>query len=121
MVCATARSGLYARAFLSFVKASPNSKANFKILAEANILSDKDNVNRNIYNELLRKEFGFQKTCFDIAAIESLDKNGNECFIEDKGKKYPILCPQYSTDGGHLNEEGKLYIAEELLLFLSEL
>lgn len=96
-------------------------KAQFKRLVKANVWGDKDNINRNIYNEMLREKCDSEKSFFDIAAIESLNEDGKNCLVKLKGKKYPLLCPEYSSDGGHLNEKGKLHIAKYLLLFLSEL
>jgi len=68
-----------------------------------------DNIKRMEYNTLLRKEYG--TNVFDLAMIESLGNNKN---------KHQSLAKKYTTDGGHLNQEGGKLVAFELFKFISE-
>lgn len=74
------------------------------------------NKNRNRLNEYIRKTYT-DDCVFDIAFYESRYPDGS---FEKYGRRnrIPGLVPKYSTDGGHLNETGKLLIAEEFLYFL---
>ena len=78
-----------------------------------------DNIKRNEYNELLKREYGGIDTIFDIAAIEATAPDGEETIFTVKGKKYYSMYPKYSNDGGHLNKQGKQIVAERLLVFLA--
>lgn len=79
-----------------------------------------DNINRNAFNELLLREYG-EGTIFDLAQIESTDPNGTRATFEMDGKSYFYLLPEYTNDGGHLNQIGRQLAAEKLLIFLSKL
>lgn len=80
-----------------------------------------DNVNRNTYNDLLRREYGGKEPLFDIAKAESTYPDGARSFFSFKGSNYYSLAPEYTTDGGHLNEQGKRAVAQELMLLLSSI
>jgi len=41
--------------------------------------------------------------------------------MKKRDQKVFIMLPQYTTDGGHLNEEGRKIVAEQLLIVLAEL
>ena len=80
------------------------------------ILGRKDeNVGRGELNERIRKEFGGSDPIFDLAAIESTSPAGEPVTFTYQGKKYPCMYPGYTTDGGHLNSEGKRVVAVGLL------
>jgi len=74
-----------------------------------------ENVGRGVLNDRIRKEFGGSDPIFDLAAIESTSPFGEGVSITYHGKKYPCMHPGYTTDGGHLNEEGKRVVAAGLL------
>lgn len=79
-----------------------------------------DNYKRMQFNKLLLEEFKGQPI-FDIAKFESTYQDGNREFvIMDEDKVY-ALVPDYTYDGGHLNDAGKKYIAKQFLFFLAEL
>jgi hypothetical protein len=81
----------------------------------------RDNINRNRFNEMVRKEYSEKEPIFDLAKIESTFPNGaRSSFIED-GKIYYSLVSDYTHDGGHLNEKGRKIIAEQLLILLAGL
>lgn len=75
------------------------------------IIKMDDNVYRNKYNELLRKNYSTDEL-FDIAAIESTYPDGS---LNTYGNGIPGLIPELSDDGGHLNEEGKALVAHQLV------
>jgi hypothetical protein len=76
-----------------------------------------DNVQRNIYNGMLREKYA--DSLFDLAAIESrIDDTRRATFTKDGGT-YDLLHRPYTSDGGHLNEAGRRIVAAELLAFLA--
>ncbi len=79
-----------------------------------------DNIIRNEFNALLRKEYP-DPIIFDIAKIESTFTNGKRLFSEVYGKKIYTMVPAYTNDGGHLSKVGKKKIGEEYLCFLAEI
>jgi hypothetical protein len=83
--------------------------------------SEKNNIVRNRYNDLLRSAYEGKEPVFDLAMLEAVSPEKNLCYFDDKGKKIIILCPEYTDDGGHLNAFGRRYIAEQLLVFLASL
>ena len=79
-----------------------------------------DNKKRHEFNEMLRKEYGGNEPIFDLAQVESTLPNGARVTYEYNGATYHGLAPEYSDDGGHLNERGQKVVAEKLLLFLTQ-
>ena len=80
------------------------------------ILGRKDeNFGRSELNERIRKEYGASDPIFDLAALESTSPEGDPVTITYQGKKYPSMYPGYTTDGGHLNGDGKRVAAVGLL------
>jgi len=88
-------------------------------LFKTNSQVELNNVRRNDFNKLLKEKFDKEGLVFDLARYESTDINGNEKFFEIQGNKYPSLLPEYSYDGGHLNEVGKVIITKYFLTFLT--
>ena len=80
-----------------------------------------DNIKRNQFNEMLRNEYKNKEPIFDLALIESTFPNGRRAFFKRSGKIYYSLVPDYTHDGGHLNELGRKIVAEQLLIFLANL
>ena len=58
---------------------------------------------------------------FDIAKIESTNLEGEKKKKKKNNIKYEAMNPQYTTDGGHLNNVGQKIVAKHLLIFLSKL
>jgi len=86
-----------------------------------NFFSDSHNVRRNEYNKLIIERYNGKEPIFDLARLESIKPNGKrETFWYD-GKEYYALAFEYTDDGGHLNEKGRQYIAEQFLIFLANL
>ena len=83
--------------------------------------ADASNLKRQEYNELLRNEYANKGTLFDIAKIESTKSDGSRNVHSLNGKEYFSMVPEYTSDGGHLNEKGSALAAENLIKFISEL
>lgn len=80
-----------------------------------------DNTVKKKYNELIRKEYGSGGHLFDLAAAESTGPDGRRMFYEKNGQQIYSLIPGYTEDGGHLNAEGRKFVAEQFLIFLANL
>lgn len=80
-----------------------------------------DNKVKQNYNDKLRDVYGKSGSLFDLALSEASYKDGRQVVIEAGGKRIQNLIPEYSNDGGHLNEIGQYKVAEEFLLFLVNL
>jgi hypothetical protein len=80
-----------------------------------------ENIKRNQFGELVKKEYGAKNTVFDLAAIESTKLDGTKASFSSNGKKYPYLVAEYTDDGGHLNKLGRGRVAEKLVVLLSNL
>jgi len=80
-----------------------------------------DNMQRERFNDLMRREYGGREPLFDLAAAESSRPDGGRETISFGGMTSRTLLPSYTTDGGHLNEVGRKHVATELLVSLSDL
>jgi hypothetical protein len=80
-----------------------------------------DNIPRNQFNDLLRKEYDGKEPMFDLAKVESTFPDGKRASFTKEGKAYYTLVPDYTYDGGHLNELGRQIAAEQLLVLLANL
>lgn len=83
--------------------------------------ANEHNVQRNKFNELIVKEYSGREPIFDLAGIESIYPDGSRETFTEEGETYHSLVPEYTKDGGHLNELGRKRGAEQLLLFLANL
>lgn len=79
-----------------------------------------DNVERNKFNQLLFLKYPANRI-FDLAKYESTYPDGTPEEFTYQGKVYNSLIADYTDDGGHLNEEGRRFIAEKLISYLSTL
>lgn len=82
---------------------------------------NKNNVARNEFNDLMRKEYQGKEPVFDLAAVESTYSDGSRETFDKDGNTYYALIPSYTDDGGHLNELGRKLAAEKLLMLLISL
>jgi hypothetical protein len=80
-----------------------------------------DNVKRNEFNAMLRREYAGREPFFDLANIESTCPDGRQSTFTKDGTIYSSLAPDYTNDGGHLNEKGRRTVAEHLLVYLAKL
>ena len=79
------------------------------------------NVKRNQFNQLLKQTYGGKDPIFDIAEIESTRADGSRTYFSRAGQKIYTLAPEFTTDGGHLNEAGRRAGAQKLLALLAAL
>lgn len=80
--------------------------------------TDRENVKRNSFNQLLRRHYK-NEPLFDLAKIESTCPDGSPMNFTSNGKTYSSLAPDYTDDGGHLNALGKMSAAKGLLFVLA--
>ncbi|HOX33261.1 MAG TPA: hypothetical protein PLB91_13100 [Spirochaetales bacterium] len=80
-----------------------------------------DNLARERYNRLLRAEYGPSGRLFDLALAEATAPGASPAAHRSGGGLYYSLRPEYTTDGGHLNELGRRRAAEELLAVIASL
>jgi hypothetical protein len=80
-----------------------------------------DNIKRQNYNTLLNEAYPKTEPVFDLALIESVNPDGLRCYATQKAEKVFFMSPEYTEDGGHLNEKGRKIIAEQLLISLTKI
>jgi len=78
-----------------------------------------DNVQRNLFNDMLRDRF--KGSLFDLAAIESRVDDSKKAVFREGRTEYELLYRPYTDDGGHLNELGRQVVAIELLMMLADI
>ncbi len=78
------------------------------------------NVRRNEFNDLLRETYRGD-ALFDLAEIESTHPDGSREFFSSASRAIYTLCPEYTTDGGHLNALGRKMAAEKLIGLLAQI
>lgn len=74
-----------------------------------------DNIARGTYNSLMRAAYGDTGRLWDLATIESTTPDGHRVGGVISGDEYQALHPAFSTDGGHLNDQGARLAAAPLL------
>ena len=82
------------------------------------VTSTDSNARREAYSNLVRSTYSGSEPVFDIALIESTRADGTRC---RDGAGVPALCPEYTTDGGHLNATSQDLVARALIAFLAAL
>jgi hypothetical protein len=74
---------------------------------------DAANVLRNLYNEAVRAHCATNGALlYDIADIEAHAPDGAEQTFESGGETYQKLYAGYTSDGGHLDTEGRQRVAQ---------
>ena len=79
------------------------------------------NIKRNQFNDMLKKEYAGKEPVFDLARIESTLSDGRQLTLTKDSATFYSMLPEYTYDGGHLNEKGRKIVAQDLLLFLANL
>jgi len=77
-----------------------------------------DNIKRSQFNALLRQNYRTE-LLFDLADVESTRADGTRSFFKNGSGIAYTLAPEYTTDGGHLNAEGRRLAAQKLLEVLA--
>ena len=79
-----------------------------------------DNIKRNEFNSMLLETYKDQPI-FDLAKSVSTYPDGKaETFVKD-GITYNNLIGSYTYDGGHLNEMGRIKVAQDFIQTLASL
>ncbi len=78
------------------------------------------NRKRNEYNRLLVQTYGGTDPIFDLAEVESTHRDGSRSWFTFNNQKIFSLAPEFTVDGGHLNETGRRAAAQRLLRVLTE-
>ncbi len=92
----------------------PGWKTTVKRLLGRATDEDGANVLRNEFNAGLRQRFAGE-AIFDLAAAESTLPDGSRSSFTQDGRTMYTLARRYTTDGGHLNEEGQRWVAAQFL------
>ena len=74
---------------------------------------------RNEFNRRLRQTYAGRDPIFDLAEGESTSPDGSRSYFIRDNERVFTLASEYTTDGGHLNEAGRLALAERLLFLLA--
>lgn len=72
------------------------------------------NVSRNEFNRRLKEQYSADPI-FDLAAIMSTYPDGRRESFRMNGAVYYSLVPEFTDDGGHLNQVGRTYAAAGLV------
>lgn len=72
------------------------------------------------YNTLLRSAVAGDRWLFDIADIEAAGPDGARAIFRTGGIDVDLLDSAYTTDGGHLNANGRRVVAAGLLEVLAD-
>jgi hypothetical protein len=102
---------------LTTVQTGP--KAWVKKIIGKPLYGTEDNSKRNEFNKLLLTTYWGKDSIFDLAKVESSYPDGTRAFITRGGKEIFVMAPEYTTDGGHLNEVGRRKAAAEFIQILS--
>jgi hypothetical protein len=105
---------------LTTVGGGPKAKLKY-FLGMAPLYGTVENMRRQEFNNLLRQTYRGREPIFDLARVESTAPNGKEESVKWDGSVVPVLVPEYSDDGGHLNSAGKLRAARELISVLASI
>ena len=79
------------------------------------------NAKRNDFNQMLLKEYQNSDPIFDLAKIESTTPSGRRIIDSSDGIQFYSMSPDYTDDGGHLNQLGRKIVAQEFVHFLAAL
>ena len=93
-------------------------KAWIKKIVGRSVSGEAENIKRHEFNEMIRKAYLEKEPVFDLAKIESTFPDGRRATFNANKNTYYYLVPEFTTDGGHLNNKGKKAVAEQLLIFL---
>lgn len=79
------------------------------------------NIKRNRFNTLVRRAYAGTDPIFDLAEVESTHGDGSRSYFTRGSEMIYTLAPEFTADGGHLNEMGRRVAAERLLFVLAQL
>lgn len=79
------------------------------------------NERRNLLNEMIRKAYTGKDPIFELDRVESTKPSGERTRVDGAGGGYFEIYSGYTSDGGHLNAEGRKAAAAELLILLASM
>lgn len=79
------------------------------------------NAIRARYNRSLRETYEGREPVFDLAHFQSLLPDGSVGVVPVDGVDVEYLAQEWSSDGGHLNAEGRRRVAQAFLVSLARL
>jgi len=79
------------------------------------------NAKRNEFNRLMRRNYAGREPFFDLEEIESTHADGSRLYLVQGNEKIYGLAPEFTVDGGHLNDLGRRVMATRLLAVVAEL
>lgn len=82
------------------------------------------NANRARFNALVRAHAGTSRPLWDVARLESIGPDGSRYVTTYDGSSHEGLHPDYTRDGGHLNDRaglGRKAVAAELVRQIAKL
>jgi hypothetical protein len=79
------------------------------------------NAIRAQYNQLMRQTYEGREPLFDLAHFQSILADGSVGMLSHKGFDVEYLAPEWTYDGGHLNEAGRKRVAQAFLVTLAKL
>jgi hypothetical protein len=85
------------------------------------VLGREPNIKRNEFNRLLKETYGGSAPLFDLAEVESTHADRTRSYYSRGFEKVYTLAPEWTTDGGHLNEAGRRIAAQKLLQVVAAL
>lgn len=77
------------------------------------------NARREQFNERMRDAFGETGNVFDLARLQSTRADGSRAYGGAGAERVEMLAPEWTYDGGHLNETARRSMAEEFLIMLA--
>ncbi len=79
------------------------------------------NAIRAQYNQRMRQTYEGREPFFDLAHFQSILADGSVGMLSHKGLDVEYLAPEWTYDGGHLNEAGRKRVAQAFLVTLAKL
>jgi hypothetical protein len=99
--------------------ALPGIKSRIKALLGRGPALIEQNGPRNAVNDHIRQTSG--GAVWDLAAAEAMTFGGGRTFVRDGPKTIDLLNPAWTSDGGHLNAAGSIFVATDLLIRLANI
>ena len=78
------------------------------------------NCRREEYNAFVRSTYGPDGCVVDLAATQSVQPDGTAVVFRRHGSQVRCLAREYTCDGGHLNQVGRLIAAMQVLSVLAQ-
>lgn len=108
----------FAHVTVPLMQRPTDAKNTLRRLVGREVWEDAANARRGEFNRRLRETFG-SDPIFDLSTVESTAPDGSRVTFRFGAETYPSLHPGYTTDGGHLNDEGQRAAADAALRFLA--